>query len=250
MISSELPEVLGVSDRVLVMREGRLVAEFSHERAPRGGGHVGGHGPARGGGVMRAVLIPSRQQRPDGRRRPAAGSGRASPSGSSGARIRHPRRPRGVRRGHHGGPAPVPRRDEHPVRAGRHDRLRAAGARRDDGGDQPERRPVGRVGPRAVGVPVLEPVRPAPGHPHPGRVPGRPAASALACGAGQRHHGGRRPGPEPGGHAGHAVHHPRHRHLDRRRQARSSRRRCPARSCRSPSRRCSASPTWRSWSRS
>ncbi len=28
MISSELPEILGISDRVLVMREGRLVAEF------------------------------------------------------------------------------------------------------------------------------------------------------------------------------------------------------------------------------
>ena len=33
MISSELPEVLGVSDRILVMREGRLVAEFSHADA-------------------------------------------------------------------------------------------------------------------------------------------------------------------------------------------------------------------------
>jgi rhamnose transport system ATP-binding protein len=33
MISSELPEVLGVSDRVLVMREGALVAEFSHADA-------------------------------------------------------------------------------------------------------------------------------------------------------------------------------------------------------------------------
>jgi rhamnose transport system ATP-binding protein len=31
MISSELPEVLGVSDRVLVMREGRLVTELSRE---------------------------------------------------------------------------------------------------------------------------------------------------------------------------------------------------------------------------
>ncbi len=31
MISSELPEVLGVSDRILVMREGTLVAEFSHD---------------------------------------------------------------------------------------------------------------------------------------------------------------------------------------------------------------------------
>jgi rhamnose transport system ATP-binding protein len=33
MISSELPEVLGVADRILVMREGRLVAEFSHADA-------------------------------------------------------------------------------------------------------------------------------------------------------------------------------------------------------------------------
>jgi ribose transport system ATP-binding protein len=32
-ISSELPEVLGVSDRVLCMREGRLVREFSHAEA-------------------------------------------------------------------------------------------------------------------------------------------------------------------------------------------------------------------------
>jgi rhamnose transport system ATP-binding protein len=33
MISSELPEVLRVADRVLVMREGRLVGEFTHEQA-------------------------------------------------------------------------------------------------------------------------------------------------------------------------------------------------------------------------
>jgi rhamnose transport system ATP-binding protein len=33
MISSELPEVLRVADRVLVMREGRLVAEFDHASA-------------------------------------------------------------------------------------------------------------------------------------------------------------------------------------------------------------------------
>jgi ABC-type sugar transport system ATPase subunit len=33
MISSELPEVLGVGDRILVMREGRLTAEFSHAEA-------------------------------------------------------------------------------------------------------------------------------------------------------------------------------------------------------------------------
>jgi ribose transport system ATP-binding protein len=33
MISSELPEVLGVSDRILVMHEGRVTAEFAHNQA-------------------------------------------------------------------------------------------------------------------------------------------------------------------------------------------------------------------------
>jgi rhamnose transport system ATP-binding protein len=33
LISSELPEVLGMSDRVLVMREGRLAAEFDRAEA-------------------------------------------------------------------------------------------------------------------------------------------------------------------------------------------------------------------------
>jgi rhamnose transport system ATP-binding protein len=33
MVSSELPEVLGMADRVLVMREGRLVAELDREGA-------------------------------------------------------------------------------------------------------------------------------------------------------------------------------------------------------------------------
>jgi ABC-type sugar transport system ATPase subunit len=33
MISSDLPEVLGVSDRIVVMREGRIVGELSREEA-------------------------------------------------------------------------------------------------------------------------------------------------------------------------------------------------------------------------
>lgn len=35
MISSELPEVLGMSDRILVMHEGRITGEFSREEATR-----------------------------------------------------------------------------------------------------------------------------------------------------------------------------------------------------------------------
>ena len=33
MVSSELPEVLGMADRVLVMREGRIVAEIPRAQA-------------------------------------------------------------------------------------------------------------------------------------------------------------------------------------------------------------------------
>jgi rhamnose transport system ATP-binding protein len=46
MISSELPEVLGMSDRVLVMREGRIVAEFSRQEATQeaiGAAMMGSH---------------------------------------------------------------------------------------------------------------------------------------------------------------------------------------------------------------
>jgi len=33
MISSELPEILGISDRILVMRQGQIVGEFSRQEA-------------------------------------------------------------------------------------------------------------------------------------------------------------------------------------------------------------------------
>ena len=33
MISSELPEVLGMSDRILVLHEGRITAEIPRDRA-------------------------------------------------------------------------------------------------------------------------------------------------------------------------------------------------------------------------
>ena len=37
MISSELPEVLGMSDRIYVMNEGRMVGEFEGEEASQEG---------------------------------------------------------------------------------------------------------------------------------------------------------------------------------------------------------------------
>jgi ABC-type sugar transport system ATPase subunit len=33
MVSSELPEVLGLSDRILVMRQGRITGEFKRDQA-------------------------------------------------------------------------------------------------------------------------------------------------------------------------------------------------------------------------
>ena len=71
----------------------------------------------------------------------------------------------------------------------------------------------------------------------------------LGVRPGQRDPGGRRPGAEPGGDAGDALHHPRHRHPDRRRQGGRRGLAAAAPSCRYPRRRSSASPTSPSWSR-
>ena len=45
LISSDLPEVLAMSDRVLVMREGRQMAIFDRDEATQEIGHDRGHGP-------------------------------------------------------------------------------------------------------------------------------------------------------------------------------------------------------------
>jgi len=89
MISSELPEVLRVSDRILVMREGRLTAEFAHADAseeeilsaatgqagPGTPGSPPGQLPSdRGapGQARRVRDVPEQQERPGGRAAPEA----------------------------------------------------------------------------------------------------------------------------------------------------------------------------------
>ena len=67
---------------------------------------------------------------------------------------------------------------------------------------------------------------PHPGIPDPGGVPGR-AGHRPGVRGGQRDHGGRRAGAEPGRDAGHAVHHPRDRHPAVQRQAGRRAARCP-----------------------
>ena len=57
MISSELPEVLGMADRILVVHEGRLVAEFA-ARGRRGFDHAGRDGAESGHGGMTLTAPP------------------------------------------------------------------------------------------------------------------------------------------------------------------------------------------------
>ena len=63
LISSDLPEVLAMSDRILVMREGRQMAIFDHDEAIPGAGPVGGDG------AVRRYRPRRRRHRPRGRGR-------------------------------------------------------------------------------------------------------------------------------------------------------------------------------------
>ena len=80
MISSELPEVLGMADRVLVLREGRLTAELSRGRGRRGLDHARGHRRRTSGivGMSATAAAP-----------PAAGPARRLRGPAAGPRARH-----------------------------------------------------------------------------------------------------------------------------------------------------------------
>ena len=80
MISSELPEVLGMSDRMLVMRAGRLVAEFDRAARDLGGGRRRNDGRSGGG---RGAWRRERDGDCQARRERAAGACGASPRRSA-----------------------------------------------------------------------------------------------------------------------------------------------------------------------
>ena len=160
MISSELPEVLGIADRVLVMHEGRLVEELSPRRGQRGARDPRRHRPDPGG-----RMSTSHRTR---RGRPRAPSDRV---GLPRPRAGHRRRARAADRGHRdhraalhrGGLAPQPRAERVDLR----DPRRGPDARAHD----PQRRPLGRLGARALGAYLAGDLLSAhPGMPLPARV--------------------------------------------------------------------------------
>ena len=227
MISSELPEVLRSADRILVMREGRLVAEFAHGGRLRGGDHGRGDRPA---AETQAPMTATA----DRAARAAAGASagelaQRSPSGCSGSATFGIVAVLVVFVADHGGdPAAASwTQQQHPLHARQTPRLRAARAGRDDGGHHPERRPVGRLGARPLRLRLGQHVRPATtgsrsrSSSSSAWASGWPAGSstALITAIGRV--------PEPGRHARDAVHHPRRRHRSSSAAARSSARPLP-----------------------
>ena len=165
MISSELPEVLGMADRVLVVREGRITAEHRPRRRHPRERHVRGHPFGRHRRGARSVSIDTCRTRPAGR--PVAAV--AGPPGRQGrarlARAGHRRwswspwssRPPLVE------PTLRHRRRRVPRPAARPEHPPAPGHRPDDRHRHPQRRPLGRLHPRHLRLRLRQPVLRRPG---------------------------------------------------------------------------------------
>ena len=82
LISSDLPEVLAMSDRILVVAEGRLVAEIARERGDAGARHGGGDRRGDGGSCPLTPIgtQPPRRAAASARSRCACASPASSPS--------------------------------------------------------------------------------------------------------------------------------------------------------------------------
>ena len=78
MISSELPEVLGMADRVLVMHEGRIARELTRDGGRRGVRRARRDRPGAGGGV--SAPTQSRARRPRRRRSRRSAARGSTPS--------------------------------------------------------------------------------------------------------------------------------------------------------------------------
>ena len=84
MISSELPEIMGMSDRILVMREGTIVAEFARAGATQ---------EAIAAAMMSAAAEPAPQAltaRPQWRARPCRDAPRHRPAAQPAPGLRQP----------------------------------------------------------------------------------------------------------------------------------------------------------------
>ena len=170
MISSELPEVLGMADRVLVVCEGRITAELARDEATPEARHARrdrlGHPhrrPAAGGdGMSDTLLVEPSAISPT--RRILGGLLRSREIAVAAVLVaRH--------RVDHDQEPELPVQQRRLARPAAHAVAPAAARGRPDGRDHhPQRRPVGRLDPRADGVPHRQAVRRPPGHPDRGVV--------------------------------------------------------------------------------
>ena len=149
MVSSELPEVLGMADRIVVLREGRVAAQLTRAEATEESvmyaamGQRGGVGDDREPEAL-AGGLGGRRLRPRTKPRPSSARARVLRTRELGivlalaalviyTAVEQP---------------PVPLRAEHPRHPAQHRDPRGDGGRSGRRGDHPQHRPVGRLGAR------------------------------------------------------------------------------------------------------